>query len=241
MGKGVVMKPFYGILFVALFTAGSVMAGTKRGEQYIAVYGGFAAISSGTVKGRIEQFGLLERVPPPYHFSTPYDRSTSGTAGLRIGYWSPIDYEIWEWGLAGDMSFFRAQSTKPDTDINVLPISLLALLRYPMLVSKDYPHGRTYPYLGIGPSVVTAKITTEAIHDNGSRVVSVTDIGVGFDLRTGWAWRLSERADWFVEYRFLAAHISGSNEDYRALFADRIDLSTSFTSHHLLSGLSFRF
>ena len=236
------MKAFLWMLSFAVIPAMFSKAQTSMPEQYLAVYGGVALISGGTINGTVDETAFLGPNPPPYDFSTPYDQSTSGTAGLRYGCWSPYENEAWEWGFAADVSFFREKSDTPGSDIKVFPMSLLAFLRYPMLVSENHPQGRTYPYFGIGPSLVLANVTTEAINVDESRNVSVLTKGIGFDFRTGWAWRLSDQVDWFIEYRFLAAHVSGSNENgMNFVPEDNIDVSTSFTSHHLLSGFSFGF
>jgi opacity protein-like surface antigen len=153
--------------------------------------------------------------------------STSFTAGGRLGYYFGTPGWL---GVALDASFF-----KPDTDTTVVPVSLLVLLRAPLMSSTEFPHGRLQPYVGAGPAAFfTRESGTQEFSTN---VSSASVVNVGVDVRGGITYLISRWIGLFVEYRYTRAdtHIPQT--------INGIDVTSDFklNTHHALGGVSFRF
>jgi hypothetical protein len=126
--------------------------------------------------------------------------------GGRIGYW----FNSVPWlGFALDVSHFKTEestdkpSEVPSFKLEVIPISPLLMLRYPLLKSAEFPRGEVYPYLGVGPGMYVS-ITEVRLIDLGlPGDFKSTNFEVGADLRVGI--KLFYPTDWcslFTEYRF---------------------------------------
>lgn len=145
-------------------------------------------------------------------------------------------------GAAVDLSIFGLESAQSNTQIDVYPVSLLLFVRYPVLLYEENPWFRVYPYLGAGPSVVLGSLSTEALLNNGSTDrIDVFAYGLGYDARAGWAWAFSDRFQLFVEYRYLHSRMSGSNSTGGYIDLGSQELSTTISSHQVVSGVSYLF
>ena len=164
------------------------------------------------------------------------DFDSSFTVGGRLGRWS----ESYPWfGGAIDVSFFQAD--RDSVDILVVPLSFLLMLRWPLLVSNDFPTGRLQPYTGVGPSVFFANMEADLRRPVPFRLVRQVESfgrGVGFDSRVGLAWQVHPRVALFGEYRFTRGKLKTLSPRKRD--GDGTIVSTIQT-HHFLGGLSFRF
>jgi opacity protein-like surface antigen len=154
------------------------------------------------------------------------DWDDSVTVGGRLGYWFGNPGWI---GLALDASFF-----KPADDTTIVPISALLMLRAPLMKGSEFPHGRLQPYIGAGPSVFISSVDDDV---EGVGNVSDTSVDVGFDARGGLAFLLTRNVAIFGEYRFT--HVSP--EFSFDILGFRTKAETTFDTHHLFAGVSFRF
>jgi opacity protein-like surface antigen len=152
---------------------------------------------------------------------------SSPVFGLRVGKW--FDDLNWPWlGVAFDVSYFR-----PATDVQTIPLSLLLMARYGLLKDEEFPGGRLQPYVGLGPGFFISYANGAV----GFQKVDETSRDVGLDARVGLAFRIDSNWSAFTEYRFT--HVSPSwNVE---VFGGKTDASTTFNTHHILLGVSYRF
>lgn len=188
--------------------------GPARAEAFLDLYGGgaFPVDTDTTIRG--PGFGIIGE--SPYKDSFVF----GGRAGFYFEAGAP-------WlGLALDVSYFKADIDVPDGAKNdVVPTSLLLMLRAPLAASPEFPRGRLQPYFGIGPSLVYSRSEAGTSRD--------TSFDVGLDSRLGLAWMLTRTIGLFGEYRF-----SYVQPDYD-LNGEKVE--PEFAVHHLAAGLTFRF
>ena len=155
------------------------------------------------------------------------DGRSSPVFGLRFGRWLE-DFKLPWLGLAADVSYFR-----PATDVQTVPVSLLVMARYGFLKDQEFPNGRLQPYVGIGPALFF-NIANGTI---GPGDVNETSTDIGLDFRAGLAFHFEQNWAAFTEYRFTHVEpswrVNVSGVDTSA--------STTFSTHHLLLGVSYRF
>jgi opacity protein-like surface antigen len=150
---------------------------------------------------------------------------TSATGGGRVGYY--FEKEPWA-GLALDFSAF-----KPQKNVTVVPLSILIMLRAPLLTSQQFPKGRLNPYLGIGPGIFITKADTSVT----AGTISDTNVDVGLDVRAGTAWQFTKNLAVFGEYRLT--HFQPELDGEAAGVSTKFELRER--THHLLGGISIRF
>jgi len=209
------MRSFVGVAVVALVLAGSVAPAFSEGV--IDLYVGSAMTRDSDVKVSTPAFSESRRI----------DWDTSITAGGRFGVW----FESLDWlGLALDVSFF-----KPDKDVKVFPVSALLMLRLPLLRDESVPHGRLQPYIAAGPGLFVTWLDGDV--GNVGVNESAASVDVGVDVRGGLALMLTKNIGIFGEYRFT--HVK---PDFGLDIVDvNFKAKTTFDTHHVVGGLSFRF
>jgi len=156
--------------------------------------------------------------------------------GGRFGYY----FESLPWlGFALDLSYFQADGKNVDNDI--VPISLLLMLRWPLFKSEKFPKGRLQPYAGIGPGFFLADSKVDFRPAVPERVSgSSTDVGI--DIRLGLAWQFHKRMALFGEYRYTNFSIDMEQRDILYGFAGtKESMHTNLRTNHFLIGLSYRF
>lgn len=125
----------------------------------------------------------------------------SPVGGLRIGWFS----KRFAWlGVAGDFSvFIQSWGIQSPYQVNVIPISALAMFRAPLVRSPEYPNGRAQPYLAIGPSLIisSAKLAEGLAALGTARVSTDTTADAGFDGRVGIRLVASSWISVVLEYR----------------------------------------
>jgi hypothetical protein len=219
-------------------------------EGFVDLYGGFALGHSADAAN--QNFGDPFSFPsvPPGRTTKQLSFDSSGTFGVRGGYWlEPLPWL----GLAADLSYFQRKA--PSADIDLVPLSLLVMLRYPMLTSEQFPKGRLQPYVGVGPGLFYSHTSIDFGPPFGSvNHGSIED--VGFDGRAGVAWELHKRFAMFLEYRFTHVNLGYEKKVCRPRsFAEALSLvcvfaenppevtvsttETTLNTHHILIGIRF--
>lgn len=112
-----------------------------RAEGFADLYLGAGIINSSEVM--VESYFPYESASE----KTSYD--TSFTFGGRIGFYPDFFPYL---GVALDLSYFQVDSDQ--ADFCIVPLSSLFIFRYPIQISKEYPHGKIQPYIGAGPSLI---------------------------------------------------------------------------------------
>ena len=152
---------------------------------------------------------------------------SSPSFGIRVGRWLD-DLQIPFVGVAFDVSYFR-----PSADVQTIPLSLLLMARYSFLKDDEVPEGRLQPYVGIGPGLFISNLngTIGAMSGDG------TSRDIGLDMRAGLAYRFDINWAGFAEYRFTRVSPSWNVD----IFNGTTDASTTFNTHHIVLGVSYRF
>ncbi len=185
------------------------------------------------------------------------DFDTSFSIGGRAGYWfeaPPLPGVPLNFGLALDISHFSPDIDTqivtivdpggPDVgvvsalDLSVTAISFDLMLRWPLMVSREFPKGQFQPYFTIGPAIFVANaedvIDTIDFDPPGQ---SESDASIGVKLGLGAAWLVLKNVAVFGEYRFT--HFSPEFE-----FSDNfvpVKVETDVNTHSFLVGASYRF
>jgi opacity protein-like surface antigen len=195
----------------------AVLAPAASAEWFLDAYLGPALTSS--TKLEFTEFGETQR--------QNVNGRSSPSFGVRAGRWLE-DFDLPWIAVAFDVSYFR-----PDQNVQTIPVSVLLMARYSFLKDEEFPGGRLQPYVGVGPglffSILDGNIGAQTGHS--------TSKDIGLDTRVGLAYRFDSNWAGFAEYRFT--HVSPSwNVD---IFAGKTDASTTFNTHHIVLGVSYRF
>jgi opacity protein-like surface antigen len=236
-------------LFVTVIALACVaaLAGPASAEWFLDAYMGAALTpkEDATLKGTLS--GLT--VDAQLH-GVEFDTGIS--TGLRLGYWFPFLRVL---GVAADLSYFKpdisSQTVTPtgtlsdprgrlldqpltagtpvsiDRDIfHVVAFAPELMLRWPLLVSSQFPTGRLQPYALAGPAVFVSYLGGFNVQTN-----------VGAKAGACLSWQIVNGIAVFAEYQFthfrpeFGFHHSG----------DQVDLKMNLDTHHALAGVSFRF
>lgn len=180
------------------------------------------------------------------------NRKNSVTYGGRVGHWFESAPYL---GFALDVSHFRpdvAKQTVTDCvsgggcfplpirhmDLATTGISFDALLRWPLLTSKEFPKGKLQPYLTIGPTIFITRIKISDPLIFVAPRNSDTDTTVGVKAGTGVAWQIHKHVALFGEYRFTYFRPDFVIRDAVLL---KTPITTNITTNHIVFGISFRF
>ena len=223
-------------------------------EQFVRVFAGPAWTQSTDVKhdyGPDFGFTILKAI----------DFRTGPAVGWGLGHWfQSFPY----FGLGVDVHLFKFNSDKQsitfcdttpgfptscDRDEEVsqhyraTAIAFPLMGRLPLSVSKEYPNGRTQPYVLVGPTIFVATYTDPGGHFS-PRHQKDTDTSVGVTAGAGLTFMVTPSIDLFTEYRFT--HFSpqfrvtddfGIGFDPPAPAKVKLDANT----HRLLFGISYHF
>jgi opacity protein-like surface antigen len=88
-------------------------------------------------------------------------------------------------------------------------LSFLAIAKLPLMTSQEFPKGRLFPYIGVGPSIVWTQIGDS---DTSTNVGIVVEPGVRFMFFP----RVS--GDLAYRYRYCAPSFSGWNNNVKVSF-----------------------
>jgi opacity protein-like surface antigen len=206
-------------------------------EWFLDIYGGEASTQDASVTAEITSYGLFSPVRTESH-TEKVDLDSSFTMGGRLGYW----FEKLPWlGVSLDLSYFKAEGDKAQFD--VIPLSLLLMLRWPLFKSDNFPKGKLQPYAGVGPGYFFTDCRVNfrpALEDS----VSGSSGEIGFDARAGLAWQFHKHWAIFGEYRYTDVKIDFTQEDSLAILSlsgTDVSMKTHLKSNHFLAGISYRF
>jgi opacity protein-like surface antigen len=152
-------------------------------------------------------------------FERDYEDSITG--GGRAGFW------LLPWfGLAGDASYFAPDDQAGEFNVDVVPISLLLMLRVPLASSDEFPNGRVQPFLGLGPGIFVSVVDFGGDFDD-------TAVDIGFAAHAGLEFLITRHVGLFAEYGFTTftsgAQIKG------------VDVDLELSTHHAAGGVAFHF
>ena len=219
------------LLAVTVFALIGVTPALIRAEWLTDVYLGAAITDDSEVK--------VDSYFPRESASEKTSYGTSFTFGGRFGYWMDFFHYL---GLALDLSYFQADSEK--VDFSIVPLSLLFMLRWPLLTSEDYPHGKIQPYLGGGPSAIYYDMSVD-LRPAVSDKVSDWSFDTGWDFRAGLLWQFHKNFGVFGEYRYTHYKINYKDKtaDWILGFEPRtrVKVETPLDTHYFLTGISLRF
>jgi opacity protein-like surface antigen len=166
------------------------------------------------------------------------DTDDSFTVGGRFGYW--IETIPWL-GIAFDASFF--QPDLEDTDVTIIPLSLLLMARLQVLKSDNFPRGQFQYYVGVGPGMFISDIDADFVLVGPppfrplTSSFSDSSVDIGLDARAGLAWYLTKHWSVFAEYRFTYVEPDFKDD----LFGFDLETDLDFKTHHALVGVSYHF
>jgi opacity protein-like surface antigen len=203
-----------------VFAAALLLAATTRSafaEPFIDLYIGGAETRGSDVKVETSGFTL----------TGPMDWGASFTAGGRAGYWFGTPGWL---GVSLDVSYL-----KPASDTFVVPVSLLLMLRAPLMRSDAFPHGRLQPYIGAGPGAFISRVGGGLVPGGDGSAAGLVDVGA--DARAGIAYHITTHVVAFVEYRYTHVRV-----DFKFNEAGRSGtITTTFDTQSALGGLGYRF
>jgi hypothetical protein len=202
---------------------------------FLDIYLGQANISDDTVTATYQPFTFFGP-GQSIEVSRQVSFDSSPAFGLRLGYWFEGHPRP---AAALDLSHFRARGE--GIEIDLIPISALFLLGFPMAASDQLPEGRLMPYLGLGLAIVVADFWFD-LQTDPPREISARGRGVGPDFRAGLAVSLNKRTALFGELRYLAASLT-MDDDYDSYdwLSDEVKAKVDIRSSQFLGGVSFRF
>ncbi len=204
-------------------------------EWFLDVYGGESKTQDARVTAEITSYGILMATITESR-SEKVDFDASFTMGGRLGYW----FEKLPWlGVSLDLSYFKAEGEKAEFD--VVPLSLLLMLRCPLFKNENFPKGKLQPYAGVGPGYFFTHSRVN-FHPALQDSVSGSSGEIGFDLRAGLAWQFHKHWAIFGEYRYTDVKINVTQEDFLPLFSGTDEsMKTHLNTNHFFAGISYRF
>ncbi len=234
-----------------------------RAEFYFAGYLGASFTQSSDVESIDNTTRFFTITTPPFGtFSTqvsPFSRTlkdvgreTSLMGGGKLGYWLDPFPNL---GIEADAYHFSPDSERNNVPITgntagvpipagttvslganrasiaVLGFHLMGRLRF--LQSSELPNGRLQPYLGVGPGIFFADVSTFG--------VAHRDTTVGVQALAGLKVFLSRRVSLFGEYKF--SHFTPELEFFPTLTSrtKSTKVTVDLNSHHLYGGVALHF
>ena len=152
-------------------------------------------------------------------------------------------------GFASDFSYFELDGpsagvehtiggtpirTRDDVDIDLIPISILLMLRTKLFTAPFGPPLWVQPYVGLGPGLFVSWVDDALTIGIGGIEESVEDtsLDIGLDTRAGLRFHLTHSFALFVEYRFTYYEPDFDDD----LFGDSIEIESEIATHHAIGG-----
>ena len=156
---------------------------------------------------------------------------------------------------SGDTTTFDIPVRFPDADLSATAIAFDLMVRWPLLTTPEFPKGQLDPYLTVGPAIFVATVETgpgtflpqigfDSVNDATVLQPAIgvsqskTDTFWGVKVGAGLAWQLHKNVALFGEYRFT--HFSPDFE-FQDVGGGKTTLKMDLNTHHILTGVSFRF
>src|SRR5262245_13686208 len=172
---------------------GLLVTATVRAEFTFSFSLGAAFSQPTTVEVEDDTFGL-----PDIEFREDTTFDVAVAVDFRFTYWvDPAPFV----GVGFDFSYFHAEDDIVEWN-SVSPISFLAMLRAPLIRSRQFPHGQLQPYLGVGPSIVFAATEID-LRPEAPVEVDGFSADPGLDVRAGVEILITPQLGIFAEYRLL--------------------------------------
>jgi opacity protein-like surface antigen len=240
------MRPRLGFIVLMALTCATTATSPAAAEWFLDSYVGAAltpredATATGTLSGAAVDVRLQD-----LRFETGI------STGLRLGYWweslrllgAGLDLSYFNPELAaqtftatGTLSDPTgrllgapltvagvARVTIPRDDVHVIAIAPELMLRWPLLVSPQFPTGRLQPYVLAGPAMFISYV-------GGFDV----QFSPGLKAGGGVAWQIVKDIAVFAEYQFT--HF---RPDYNSTLG--VQMKLDIDTNHLVGGLSLRF
>lgn len=215
------------IIAILLIGMTGIAAPLATAENFVDIYGGVAIPSDENVNVHGSQGGTTLETTDLVSFDETF------TVGGRVGFWytdanPSMDYL----GVALDVSYFKMEADDFGTDLYVVPISVLIMLRHP---------GDTFqPYLGIGGGLFISHIEQEvdlSFFGAGTGTAKDTSFDPGFDARAGLGIKLHKNITLFGEGRYTYFE-----SKYKDTVSDvRVKVETDSNVFSILGGISYHF
>jgi opacity protein-like surface antigen len=221
-------------LFLLMLCLASLFPTLAQAEWFLDVYGGESTTRDANVNAEVTHYSIFGS--SSQNHTEKVDLDSSFTMGGRLGYWS----EKLPWlGVSLDLSYFKAGGEKAEFD--VVPLSLLLMLRWPLFKSENFPKGKLQPYAGVGPGYCFTDSRVNfrpTLQDRASG----SSGEIGFDVRAGLAWQFHKHWAIFGEYRYTDVKIDFRQEDPFAIISGSEEsIKTHLKTNHYLVGISYRF
>lgn len=208
------------------------VAGSGRAQGFLDVYGGAAFTSDSDLTTRISGSSLQDDV----------EFDPSAEVGIRGGLWFP---DLPWLGLASDFSYFELDGpsagvdhtiggttirTRDDVDIDLIPISMMLMLRTRLFTAPFGPRLGVQPYVGVGPGLFVSWVDDALTIGMGGNEESVEDTSydLGLDTRAGLRFHLTHSFGLFAEYRFTYYEPEFDDES----FGDSVEFESQIATHH---------
>ena len=223
------VKPFF--IAILVFSIMSMASSLANAEVYADIYGGVALPLGGDVTVTGSSGGLTAKT------TGEVDYKDSFTVGGRVGFWYTETTPSMSYvGAALDVSYFKTEAYDFGTDIYVVPISLLIMLRHP---------GETFqPYLGLGGGIFVSYVQQDVdLSSIGAGTLTLCDTSVdpGFDARAGLAIKVHESFAVFGEGRYT--YFNPKYKDTKMVLGVpvNVEAETHVNVFYFLAGISYRF
>jgi hypothetical protein len=210
------------------------VTGMARAEFTFSFSLGAAFTQPSTVE--VEEDSISFPATTTFEENTTFD--TAVAVDFRFTYWvDPAPFV----GVAFDFSYFRAESDTFEWN-SITPFSCLAMLRAPLLRSRQYRFGQLQPYLGVGPSAIFAATEIDLSPKAGVKVDGYS-ADIGLDVRAGIEVLVHPQVGIFAEYRLLywVQHLEDDSEYYYDDGEDEDEAETELLTHFAMLGVSFHF
>ena len=221
-------------LFLLLVCSLLIFPTLAWAEWFLDVYGGESTTRDARVTAEVTRYSIFGSLSQSHAEEVDFDASF--TMGGRLGYW----FEKLPWlGTSLDLSYFKAEGEKAEFD--VVPLSLLLMLRWPLFKSENFPKGKLQPYAGVGPGYFfsDSRVNFRPVSQDS---VTGSSGEIGFDSRAGLAWQFHRHWAIFGEYRYTDVKIDFTQEDSLAIISGSEEsIKTHLKTNHFLAGISYRF
>jgi opacity protein-like surface antigen len=115
----------------------------------------------------------------------------------------------------------------PEIDFRVTAVAPLLMLRWPLLVSTDFPHGELQPYVAVGPALYIVSL------EGFKPAEFQPKTSIGIEGGGGVLWKFTKNVGVFAEYRYT--HVRP------VLESGDVEFRSHLSTHHLLGGISLRY